>query len=426
MRNIILAGLWLLVAVGGLSPSSSAAAPAAAPPAGRWVASWGASPLSRATLSPGTKLPESFANQTLRQRVRLSLGGSQLRLRLSNEFGSAPIVIGAASVGLAGTGAAIEPGSLRTVTFGGSTSIVIPAGAPAESDPIDLRVDDLAELNVSLFLPEQTRADTLHSFEDRPAWIADGGDGTAQLDFTAPATALARFFLTRIDVLAGPAARTVVAFGDSITEGGKADSGWPSAFARRLAASSSTRGQIGVLNAGISGNRLREDGIGPSALARFDRDVLAIPGVTHVVVLEGINDLGFFGLTGTPLHIPSKIDAQDLIAAYQQLIARAHLRGIRIIGSTLTPFAGFTWLAGYYTPAKDRIREQVNRWIRTSGAFDAVIDFEATMRDPADPDRLSAKVDWGDHLHPSDAGMGIMADAVDLDLLGIGARQPRN
>ena len=386
-----------------------------------WAATWASSPMSRPTLSPGTSLPETFEKQTLRQRVRISLGGTQLRVRISNEFGATPMVIGAATMALAGTDSALQPGTLRTLTFGGSTSVTIPAGAPALSDPVNLEVKELAELNISLFLPQPTRADTLHPYEDRPAYIASGGDLTARGELTGagaavPATALARFYLTGVEVCCSKPAATVVAFGDSTTEGGRADNGWPSAFARRVARHDAKTPAIAIVNAGIAGNRLLDEAIGPNAQARFDRDALAVSGVTHVVVLEGINDLGFFDIKPFPLRTPAQLTARDLIGAYQQLIARAHQRGIRIIGATIMPFTGFDWLAGYFTPGKEPIRQEVNHWIRSSGAFDGVIDFEAAMRDPADPVRLRKNVDSGDHLHPSDAGMIVMAESIDLGL----------
>lgn len=385
-----------------------------------WTATWASSPMSRPSLSPGTALPESFENQTLRQRVRISLGGSQLRVRISNEFGATPLVIGAATVAVAGTDSALQPGTLRSLTFGGSPSVTIPAGAPALSDPVHLEVKELAELNISLFLPHFARADTLHPYEDRPAYIVSG-DSTARAELTGPnapepATALARFYLTRVEVCCSKPAATVVAFGDSTTEGGRADNGWPSAFARRLARHDGKTPAIAIVNAGIAGNRLLDEAIGPNAQARFDRDALAVTGVTHVVVLEGINDLGFFDIKPFPLRTPAQLTARDLIGAYQQLIARAHQRGIGIIGATIMPFTGFDWLAGYFTPGKEPIRQEVNHWIRSSGAFDGVIDFEAAMRDPTDPVRLRKDVDSGDHLHPSDAGMVVMAESIDLGL----------
>lgn len=377
--------------------------------------------MSRSTVSPGTVLPESFENQTIRQRVRVSIGGTRVRIRVSNEFGAAPLLIGAASVALAGNESALKAGTVRALTFGGSRSVSIPAGAPALSDPVDLEVRELAELNISLFLPKLSRADTLHPFEDRPAYILPGGDSTARLEFegagaASPVTALARFFLTGVEVCCSKPAATVVAFGDSTTEGGRADNGWPSAFARRLASLNGKGPRMAIVNAGVSGNRLLDDGIGPNAQARFDRDALAVTGVTHVVLLEGINDLGYFGIKPFPLRNPAQLTAADLIGAYRQLIARAHQKGIRIIGATLMPFTGFDWLAGYFTPAKEPVRQEVNHWIRTSGAFDDVIDFEAAMRDPGDPVRLRNDVDSGDHLHPSDAGMVAMAQSIDLRL----------
>lgn len=410
----------------GLAATVSALACLAATPAGAgtWIASWTASPEASwgedFALPTGT--PATIGDQTLRQLVRLSLGGRRVRLQLSNEYGSEPLVIGAAQVAPASA-----PGRGRTVTFGGQPGVVVPPGAPVLSDPVELEVAPLASLAISLYLPKPTPTRTFHWDGRQTASLAAGNQvGAAQLPPT-PGLA-ARIFLSAVAVEADAPRGSVVVIGDSITDGNgatmDADTRWPDFLAARLAAQ-----RIAVLNAGISGGRLLSDGMGPSALTRFDRDVLAQPQLRSVIVLIGINDISWPGTAFDPQRRPPEL--AELVAGYRQLIARAHLRGVRVLGATLTPFDGAlagTPLADYFQPHKDALRRQLNAWIRDGGEFDAVLDFDALLRDPARPARLLPAFDSGDHLHPGDAGHRAMAAAVSLRaLLGApSAQKPTN
>lgn len=378
-----------------------------------WIASWGVSPFGFLAFGPASP-PQPFEDQTLRQKLRLSAGGDEIRIRFSNELGSTPLTIGAATVALAGDDSAIENGSLHGLTFGGQSSVTIPPGAPALSDPVDLAVEDLAELAVSIYLPETAAPATMHM--GRSAYVAAGDQtsSTALQDATLHSN---HYFLTAVYVSSEDDVPVLVAFGDSITDGTASTphtyNSWPDQLAER------TDGRLAIVNAGIAGNQLLNDGAGVNAQARFDRDVLSMPGLTHLVVLEGINDIGIGGLTFPGMEGPPGTEKrpEELIAAYQQLINRAHAAGIKIIGATLLPFAGTE--GGYYTPAKDEVRKAVNEWIRNSGAFDAVIDFDAAVRDPDNPDVILDSYDSGDHLHPGDAGYEAMADYIDPELFGL-------
>lgn len=376
----------------------------------QWITSWAASPQPRweGDFPLPVLAPSSLWNQTVRQRVRLSLGGARIRLVLSNRYGDKPTAIGAASVARAGTP--------RPVTFGGKSSVTILPGASAVSDAVELDAPALSELAVSLYFPRPTAISTFHWEGLQTASIADG-DLTAKGDFEASTTTTTRLVLSGVMVEAPAAAGTIVAFGDSITDGAAStpdtNHRWPDFLAARLAPLG-----LSVVNAGISGNRLLHTRMGESALARFDRDVASVPNVKAVVVLIGINDISWPGHVFAPdLTIPT---AAELIDGYRQLAALAHARNIRIIGATLTPFEGAlgdTPFKGYYTPEKDRLRQEINAWIRTSGAFDAVLDLDAALRDPDDPLRLRPAFDSGDHLHASDRGNHAIADAIDISVL---------
>jgi lysophospholipase L1-like esterase len=389
-----------------------------------WVATWATSPTAA---DPDPEQPLlKIEQQTVRQRVRVSVGGSQLRVRLSNEFGSTPLVIGTATVALSKDAETVQAESLKPLTFDGRSSIVIPAGAPVLSDSVDLPVAAGAELSISLYFPGRVATPTLHGLALRRAVVSARGDFTRAMRVETHAASESSMLITTVLMPARRSQKLVVAFGDSITDGDgstlDADRNWPSALARRLSKREGSA-QTAVVNAGIAGNRLLSDGfgihaLGVSALARFDRDVLAIPGVTHVVLLEGVNDLGFPGasLGGQPLAGPAETrTVEDVISAYRQLIERAHAQRLKIIGATLTPFEGTTF-SGYYSEAKERARQRVNAWIRTSGVFDAVIDFDAVLRDKDHPARIQARYASPDHLHPNDAGYQAMADSIDLAL----------
>ncbi|HEY2676338.1 MAG TPA: SGNH/GDSL hydrolase family protein [Steroidobacteraceae bacterium] len=377
-----------------------------------WVTAWGASPET----PPANEA--SYSGQTLRLIVHTSLNGDRIRVRLSNRFGTAPLVVGAAEVGLRQSGAAVVAGSNRAVTFSGMRSITIPAGALAVSDPVDLPLPPSADLAVSVFIAHSVGAATIHALALQTSYVSGAGDfaqsdGAAAFDQTIQSWP----FLSAVEVHA-EGARAVVTFGDSITDGYKstpdANHRWPDRFASRLIASGR---KFAVVNEGISGNRMYFDGtserpiFGPNGLSRFDRDVLAAPGVTHVVVLLGINDIGQPGALGLQ---EQQVSADQLIAGYRQLIARAHALGLKIIGATLTPFDTFNLAPGYFSAAGEAKRQAVNTWIRTGKEFDGIIDFDAAVRDPNHPSQFLPAYDSGDHLHPNDAGYKAMAEAVDL------------
>lgn len=384
-----------------------------------WVGSWGASPVPPAVAAGPFPATPSFDHQTVRQVVRLSVGGDQVRLRLSNEYGAEPLEIGAARVALVDQGGALQPGTERAVTFDGRPSAIASAGAPLLSDPIDLRVDDLAVLSVSLYFPGETGACTCHGTGMQDGFVSGPGDFTTGT-FTPAQTIQMRAFLSGVEVRSN-ARGAVVAFGDSITDGIGSTAGanrrWPDLLAERLA---SQNAHVGVVNHGISGNRVLSDGAGESALARFDRDVLSVPGATHVIVFEGVNDLGIgFGSFDGPLAAMQKlmprgvpVSQETMIAGYRQLIARAHAEGLKIFGATIAPYEG----AAYFSEGGEAVRQAVNTWIRESGEFDAVLDFDAVLRDPAHPARMADGLHAGDFLHGSDAGYRAVAESIDLSL----------
>lgn len=392
-----------------LPPSESPAAPAAAappappaaPPAGPGGGGGGR----------GFVPPATVNNQTLRQIVRASIGGSKVRIVLSNAFGTAPVEIGGASVALRDKDSSIQPATAKPLLFGGSPTASILAGATLVSDPVDLMVAPLADLAIDLFVPGDLGVGpspvTTHNGALQTNYISEPGNHVGEAAMTAALRPGAWFLIGRVEVVAPANTLAVVAFGDSITDGSRSTSDmnarWPDVLARRLAARKGPG--VAVLNAGIGGNRVLGDGAGVSALARFDKDVLMQTGVTHVVVMEGINDIGIARSNPTP-------SAADLIAGHKQLIARAHARGLKIFGATLTPYEG----AAYFTPEGEAKRQALNEWIRTSGAYDGVIDMDKATRDPAAPTRFLPAYDSGDHLHPGDAGYKAMGDAVDLAL----------
>src|SRR6185437_4268606 len=408
----------LMTIAGTTLPSHAAPEQVHAQAQPAWIATWIASPEARwnGDFPLPTNLPHQLWDQTVRQVARIGIGGSRVRILLSNAYGTRPLKIGAADIALSGKDASIVPGSNRVLTFGGNTTVVIPPGAPVLSDPVDLEVAALSHLAVSLYLPDPTAPATFHWDARQTAYVG-AGNQIAAMSLKVDSTLTTRVFLAAIQVEAAPGTRTVVAFGDSITDGDgatiDADARWPDFLAQRMAPR-----DVAVLNAGISGARVLRDKMGVNALARFQRDVLAQPGIRTVIVLMGINDIAW---KDTPLALADEsTTAQDVIAGYEQLIARAHARGVRIIGATLTPFEGAledTPMRGYYSLDKERIRQQINDWIRHSGAFDAVIDFDAILRDPTHPTRLRPAYDSGDHLHPGDAGNRAMAEAIDLSVL---------
>jgi lysophospholipase L1-like esterase len=396
------------------------------PPPSSWVATWAASPQPTAP-NPGKPLV-NIEDQTVRERVRISVGGPQMCIRLSNEYGSSPLLIGSVTVAAPIDPATVTPGSIHTVTFAGRNSVIIPAGAPILSDPLAFPITSGAEISLSLYFPQRVTTPTLHTFALKRAVISQHGNFTHSEKIEGAATAGSLISVSAVLVPAQPGQRLVVAFGDSVTDGdgstAEADGNWPSDLVRRLGKTSEAS-KLAVVNAGIVGNRLLSDCFlaqvgcfGVSALARFDRDALALPGVTHIVLLEGINDIGFPSakLGDTYLADPTDVPTlEELISAYKQLIARAHARGVKLIGATITPFEGVD-VPGYYSQSKETTRQAVNKWIRTSGSFDGVIDFDSVLRDPDHPARLSPRFSSEDHLHPNDLGYQAIADAIDLTL----------
>jgi lysophospholipase L1-like esterase len=389
--------------------------------AAQWLQTWGAAPLPPSpALGPFPATP-GFNNQTVRQIVRVSAGGQRIRLRLSNEYGMKPLVIGAVRVALADEKGNIRPGSAHPVLFSGKTSVTIPAAAPFVSDPVDLPVKALGSLSISLYFPQDTGQCTCHQTGMQSAYVSDSGDFTDKA-FEPKQTLEVRAFIAGVAVESAQPVRAVVVLGDSISDGVgstvDANHRWPDLLANRL----DTKGTNawGVVNMGISGNRILADGAGQSALARFDRDVLATPGAKIVIVFEGVNDLGIsYGhpqgpmadvfKTMAPAH---KVTSEDLIAGYRQLITRAHAKGLRAIGATITPYGG----AMYYSAEGETVRQAVNHWIRTGHEFDGVIDFDAVIRDPGNATQIKEGFHMGDHLHGSDAGYAAMAAAIELSL----------
>ena len=408
-----LPGAIALLVLAATVASATASRPAAAARGGHdWVTSWGASPQGP---SPGTLGLKGFHDQTVRDIIVPSVGGNMIRLELTNAFGRSPLQVGRVTVAVADLGAGVVPGTIHPVSFGGSVSVRIPAGEQVLSDPVGMQVSALQELAVSIYLPGPTGVATRHTDAQQVNWVSTVGDHAGEAGvgaFTIPT--LSWYYLSGLDVRSSRATGTVVAFGDSITDGVNSSVGgndrWPDGLARRLGAAAGPT--LSVADEGIGGNRLLTASrcCGASAQARFARDALDQSGVRDVIVLEGINDIG---TSVGPLHSDTGLTPARIIAGYRDLIAQAHARGVRIFGATLLPYQG----AGYYSPAGEAIREAVNAWIRTSGAFDGVVDFDAAMRDPADPLRLNPAYDSGDRLHPNDAGYQAMADAISLDML---------
>ena len=417
-RNMLLAGAALAVAlalpgqpVGAQNWSSE-----------RWTGTWGTAPAG----PPAPANLETFNDQTLRLIVHTSIGGNRVRIRVSNEFGTTPLRIGAARIGVRGTGAEVAPGTDRVLTFSGNPSITVPAGAPVLSDPVELNVPALGDLAISLYLPGTVQANTIHQTGLQTNYVSLPGNFTGAATLPVARTITSWPFLTEVDVdSAGPA---IVTLGDSITDGTRStvdtNNRWPDWLARRLQTVrdpvQGLNARLGVVNRGISGNRLLSDPTnllaGRPILERFDRDVIATAGVRYMTLMIGINDIG-----NSPNDNP--ISPAELIAGYRQVIARAHAKGIAVFGATLTPFEG----AGYYSPQKEVVRQAVNNWIRSSDEFDAVIDFDLATRDPAHPTRFLPAYDSGDHLHPNDLGYQAMGNAVPLSLfrsLGVTAAAP--
>lgn len=397
-----LAILFLLTCV----PDAFAAPPATAGP---WVATWATSPFDG---DPWHTVP-TLVDSTIREIVHTSIAGKQVRVRFTNEFGKEPLKIGAATIALSTGTSSVQPESVHALTFGGSPSIAVPPGAIAISDPVDMATPALGDLAISIFLPLQQISDvSVHSGADQDNYIQVGNNVSVPALTSATVTP-SWFFLKAVDVV--PAAKDaagIVAFGDSITDGAFAGENknerWPDVLAARLHNNPATA-NLSVLNEGIGGNCVLIHCVGQNALGRFDRDVLAHPGVKYLVILESINDIGALHNPNRPEY---KLTAADLEQGLAQLVARAHESGIKVFGATLTPYGG----AFYYTDDGEKIREAVNDWIRHSGVFDGFIDFDKATGDPAQPLRFAAQYDSRDHLHPNAAGYAAMANSIDLSL----------
>ena len=395
--------------------SFSAAAPAqesAAP----WVTTWA----SAQTIPTGDQLlPEKALEEaTLRQLVRVSLGGTRLRVRLSNTFGKEPLEVGGVNLAISADRATsrIQPGTSRALTFSGARTFSIPAGAEYVSDPVDLPVPVLTTLAISIHLPKHPPLVTGHPGSRATSYIVKGQQLTA-IQFANPLTADRWYLISGIDAVPTEESGAIAIFGDSITDGygvkPNTNSRWTDFLIPRLQASPKTR-NLAVLNLGIGGNRVLLDGSGPNALARFERDVLMRDGVRYLVMLEGVNDLGTLTREAPVSASEHRAFVDRFLIGYAQMVARARNRGIKVIGATILPYGG----SGYYHPdaQNEADRQAINGWIRTPGNVDAVLDFDALMRDPARPTFMRKDVDSGDGLHPSIEGYRVMGEAVPLSL----------
>jgi lysophospholipase L1-like esterase len=388
-----------------------------------WITTWAATPAPRwaEELPAPFNVPEVLEGQTVRQVARISVGGDQVRIVLSNEFGARPVTIGSATVALSAGGETVDPATVKPVTFSGQTSAVIPPGAPLVSDPVDLAVKPLSSVVVSFYLPKKTGITSVHWDGAQTTYVSGTGDKTKDADFKPESTDKSRLFLSRILTTAKPDSNAIVFFGDSITDGAcstvDTNNRWPDHIAERLQAEGHP--DVAVVNEAYSGDRVLTNGMGTNALSRFDMSVLSHPRVSTVVMMMGINDIGWPGKDAITPSDPEPT-AEDVIAGYKQIIQRAHDHGIRFVGVTLTPFIDtFKGLptSGYYTPEKEKIREAVNDWIRANKTAEGLIDFDKLLEDPNNPKHINPAYDCGDHLHPNDAGYQAMAKAVDLSVL---------
>ena len=394
---LVLAAACAPLSMQGIQPAS----------AQRWFATWTASPSDASPRPPRDsvdRVPTLF-NQTVRLIIRTSIGGDNVRIRVSNEYGDRTLAIGSAHIAVRESGTTIDPATDRVLTFSGHPTIRLRPGAVAFSDPIALAVPALHDMAISMYLADSARLVTRHALALQTNYVRRG-DVTGAREFASDTSLFVWPFLVGVDITNSAATGVIAAIGNSITDGAlstrDANTRWPNVLAARLLASGEPL--KGVVNAGISGGRVLTYGAGPSALARFDRDVLMTPGLTHVILLEGINDIGRSATDG--------VTADDIIAGYRQLIARAHDRGVAMIGATLTPANPRV----PFTAVLEARRAAVNAFIRSSGEFDSTIDFDMATRDPANPLQFLPSYDSGDHLHPGDTGYRAMGDAIDLTL----------
>ena len=400
--------LWLALGL-TLACGRRAAAPASSGEGERWLATWEAAP----QLTEPRNLPPApgLEGRTLRQWIHVSVGGTRWRVRLSNEFGDGPLTIDAAHFARTVAADTIDAATNAALTFAGAPRVTIDAGRAVVSDPVELPASALSDLTVTLHVSRMPPSVTGHPGSRTTSYIVTGNQSAARA--LPDATPVEHWYiLSGVDVSARPGSAAVVVLGNSIADGRGSGTNrnnrWPDNLARRLQADSSTR-HIAVVNAGIGGNAVVRGGLGPTALARLDRDVLEQSGARWLIVSEGVNDIG--NAKGAE---ESAAVARDLIAAYRAIIRRAKSRGLRVYGATILPFGG----SFYASPEHESARQAVNAWVRDAAEFDRVIDFDLALRDPADPTRLIGAADSGDHLHPNELGYRIMADAIDLSLFG--------
>src|SRR5215467_8797371 len=416
-----------------LTAEASARGPAGDRGAAEWIGTWAA--------AAQPFLPSSLAtyhNQTLRLIVHASAGGKKVRIKISNTYGDHPLLIGGAHIARRTAAAEIDPRSDRMLKFHGKTAVTIPAGSLALSDPVLFDLPALSDLAISLFLPERTEAKTSHSLAMQTSYLSpETGDSTAAVSFPVAKEIHSWPFLTGVDVEASPDASAIVAFGSSLTDGDgtarDSNGRWPDVLAARFTKEDGVHARMGVLNEGIIGNRLLYDspkgsdnpfgaGLGQSGLDRFERDVLTQAGVKYVIVGLGINDILFPAFPFTPPT--EQVSALDLISGYRQLIARAHQKRIRVIGTTNPPFENSDFeglVTAFYTPERETVRQKVNDWIRSSGEFDGVVDLDRVLRDPAHPTQLLPAYDSGDHLHPNNLGSAAEGNAFPLEMFATGS-----
>ena len=414
-KTITIGGLALLIC---LLPITAMARGGAQ----RWVGTWSAPPEATSPLDSGfaPAFAEGFSYQTIRSIAQTSIGGTAVRVRITNAFGTQPVTFNAVFIGIAQTGATLVSGSNHALTFQGSASVTIPAGAEAWSDPLRFNVPSDGNLAISLFAEGATGTPTIHLFANQTTYVATGNFAASEDGSAFAGAATSWYFVDGIDVLTSPRVKgAVVALGDSITDGDgstlDANRRWPNYLARRFLAGPPGL-ELSVLDQGVSANRVLTDSpcFAMSAVNRVDKDVLNQSGVRYVILMEGLNDIGFpvYPFPFICLDPNLEVSVGQVIAGYEQIIAKVHAKGLKIFGGTLTPFKG-CW---YWTPEGEAKCEAINNFIKTSGAFDGVIDFAAVLADSNDPTILAPQFKSEDNIHPNDAGYEAMANEIDLSL----------